>query len=146
MTNVDKLLQDKGREVWVISPEATVFDAVKLMDEKGVGALAVVQGDKLVGVISERDYARKVILKDRVSKQTRVQEIMTREVLYTSPQDSIESSLALMSKHHIRHLPVLRGEQLVGMISMGDVVKEIITQQQYKIENLEHTLSWGESY
>ena len=116
------------------------------MDDKGVGALAVVQNDGLVGIISERDYARKVILKDRSSKETKVKEIMSTRVFHTFPEQKIEECMAVMTEHHIRHLPVIKDNKLVGMISLGDVVKEIISEQQFKIEQLEHTISWEESY
>ena len=146
MTNVAKLLEHKGQAIWSIGPDDTVYEAIKLMEEKGVGALLVMQDTALVGIVSERDYARKVILKDRLSKQTRIEEIMTKNVYYTLPEQNLDACLAVMSEQHIRHLPVMQGEEVVGMISMGDVVKEIITQQQDKIEVLEHSLAWGESY
>ena len=146
MSNVAGLLKNKGHIVWSVRSDQTVFDAIKLMDEKEVGALPVIDGNKLVGIISERDYARKVILKDRSSKQTLVQEIMTKNIFHAVLEQDIHSCMATMSKHHIRHLPVLEDNQVIGMISLGDVVKEIIADQQYKIENLEHSISWGESY
>ena len=146
MSNVAGLLKNKGHIVWSVRSDQTVFDAIKLMDEKEVGALPVIDGNKLVGIISERDYARKVILKDRSSKQTLVHEIMTRNIFHAVLEQDIHSCMATMSKHHIRHLPVLEDNQVIGMISLGDVVKEIIADQQYKIENLEHSISWGESY
>jgi len=116
------------------------------MDDKGVGALAVVSKGQLAGIISERDYARKVILKGRSSRETLVKEIMTTHVYHTIPEDEVESCMLVMTKHHIRHLPVLDDKVLVGMISLGDVVKEIIKQQQDKIKQLEHTVTWQESY
>lgn len=146
MTTVAELLKDKGSDVWSISPEQTVFDAIKFMDEKGVGALAVISKEQLVGILSERDYARKVILKGRSSKETRVKEIMTTHVFHTIPGDEVESCMVVMTKHHIRHLPVLNDKELIGMISLGDVVKDIIKQQQDKIKQLEHTVTWQESY
>ena len=116
------------------------------MDEKGIGALAVTHNDNLVGILSERDYARKVILKGRSSKETSVDEIMTRDVLYTYPEQDIEDCMVMMSEHHIRHMPVMHNKVLVGMISLGDVVKQIIKDQKIKIEHLEQTITWGESY
>ena len=146
MSNVAGLLKNKGHIVWSVRSDQTVFDEIKLMDETEVGELPVIDGNKLVGIISERDYARKVILKDRSSKQTLVNEIMTRNIFHAVLEQDIHSCMATMSKHHIRHLPVLEDNQVIGMISLGDVVKEIIADQQYKIENLEHSISWGESY
>lgn len=146
MTTVEKLLETRKNKVWHIVPEASVYDAIKLMDEKSIGALAVVLDDELIGIISERDYARKVILKDRNSKDTKVKDIMTTRVFHTFPQQKIEECMAVMSEHHIRHLPVMEKNKLVAMISIGDVVTEIISNQQFKIEQLEHTISWEESY
>lgn len=146
MTTVEKLLQGKSADVWNISPDATVYDAILKMDEKSIGALAVILNDELIGIISERDYARKIILKNRSSKHTKVREIMTTRVFHTFPEQKIEECMAVMTTHHIRHLPVINKNKLVGMISLGDVVKEIISEQQFKIETLEHTISWEESY
>ena len=146
MNTVEKLLDTKKNEVWTISPEDTVFDAIKIMNEKSVGALPVILDDKLVGIISERDYARKVILEDRSSKETQVKEIMTKRVFHTSPEQKVEECMAVMTEHHIRHLPVITDGKLSGMISVGDVVKYIISDQKFKIEQLEQTISWGESY
>jgi CBS domain-containing protein len=100
----------------------------------------------MIGIISERDYARKVILKNRSSKETSVKEIMTRQVYFTFPEQDIEECLAIMTRHHVRHLPVLQNGEIVGMISIGDVVREIISEQQFMIEQLEHTISWEETY
>ncbi|MGD8927082.1 MAG: CBS domain-containing protein, partial [Thioalkalispiraceae bacterium] len=117
-----------------------------LMDEKGIGALVVTHNDRLVGILSERDYARKVVLKGRSSRDTSVDEIMTRDVLYTVPEQDIEDCMVMMSEHHIRHMPVMQNGILVGMVTLGDVVNEIIKEQQIKIKHLEQTISWGESY
>lgn len=146
MITVGELLESKGHHVWSVSPDDSVFDTIKMMDDKHVGALAVLDGENLIGIISERDYARQVILKDRTSKQTKVKEIMTRHVFYTYPQQTIDQCLVIINERRIRHLPVLDGEKLVGMISVGDVVKEIIKDQKYTIEQLENHLSWAESY
>ena len=146
MSNVERLLENKGREVWSIRPDESVFNAIKLMDEKCIGALAVIQHDILVGIISERDYARKVILKGRSSKDTHVEEIMTRQILYTFPEQNIEQCMKVMTENNIRHLPVIDNSQIVGMISLGDIVKEIIADQQFRIQRLEHYLTWEESY
>lgn len=146
MLTVQDLLDTKGNTVWALTPEDSVLDAIKLMDEKSIGALAVVHNGRLAGIMSERDYARKVILKGRSSKETRIKEIMTTQVYYTLPEQSVEACLVMMSNHHIRHLPVMRNDRLIGMISIGDVVKEIIREQKMKIEQLENYITWEESY
>ena len=146
MATIEKILNNKGGSVWHISPDATVYDAIAEMDHKGVGALPVVLDEKLIGIVSERDYARKIILKNRLSKETLVKEIMTVRVFHTFPAQQVVECMAVMTEHHIRHLPVVVEGKLVGMISLGDVVKEIISEQQFKIEQLEHTISWEESY
>lgn len=146
MSTIEKLLDDKGSEVWSISPDDSVFDAIKIMNEKSVGALPVVSNEKLIGIISERDYARKIILENRGSKETKVKEIMTTRVFHTFPEQKIEECMAVMTEHRIRHLPVITQGKLSGMISLGDVVKEVISEQKFKIEQLEHTISWEESY
>jgi len=146
MSNIGKLLESKGTVIWSIKPDDSVFNAIKLMDEKGIGALAVIADDKLVGIVSERDCARKVILKNLPAKQAKVQEIMTKDVIFTHPMQTVQECMAVMTKRRIRHLPVLDNKQLLGMISLGDLAKEVISEQQFIIENLEHTLSWGENY
>lgn len=146
MITAEKLLDEKGHEVWNVAPDNTVFDAIKLMENKHVGALAVVEGDKLVGIVSERDYARKVILKNRTSKDTQVKEIMTSNVISIYPERTIDECLVIMNECHVRHLPVMQNDHLEGMISIGDVVKEIIKEQKYAIEQLENNLSWAENY
>lgn len=146
MTTVAELLKQKQSDIYSISPGNTVLDAIKLMDEKGIGALAVLAKDELAGIVSERDYARKVILKGRSSKDTKVKEIMTSQVYYTYPEQDTEACMVVMTEHHIRHLPVMVKGKLVGMISLGDVVKDIIKEQKDKIKSLEHYLSWEESY
>ena len=118
---VKKLLDKKGHEVYTISPDATVYDALQLMAEKEIGALVVVKDKKVVGILSERDYARKIILKGKSSKKTKVQEIMTTNVIHTSPDKKVGKCLSLMTKHHFRHLPVLEKDQLVGILSIEDV-------------------------
>ena len=143
---IRQILSQKSGDVWSADPEDLVFDAIKQMDEKKVGALVVIKDGKLSGIISERDYARKVILKERSSKDTKVSEIMTEKVYYTTPAKSIEECMATMTEQQIRHLPVVEDGKVIGMISIGDVVKEIIAEQKDKIESLEHSLSWGETY
>jgi len=146
MSKIRKLLETKGSHVWSVQPDDTVFSAIKIMDEKGIGALAVLSGDKLVGIVSERDCARRVILKKRSAEETPVKDIMTRDVFYTHLEQTVNDCFAVMSERHIRHLPVIDNGKLLGMISVGDLVKDVIAEQQFKIDNLEHTLSWGESY
>ena len=118
---VKELLDHKGHDVYSVSPDATVYDALKLMAEKEIGALVVLEDEKMVGILSERDYARKIILKGKSSKDTAVREIMTSEVIYTSPNENVGKCLSLMTKHRFRHIPVLEGERLVGILSIEDV-------------------------
>lgn len=141
MKRVREILEVKGHDVWSVEPEVSVFDAIRLMAEKAVGALLVIQDGKLVGIISERDYARKVILQGRSSKTTPVSKIMTRRVIYAQPEQNIEECMALMTEKRIRHLPVLDQDQLVGVISIGDLVKSIIVEQKFIIEQLEKYIS-----
>ncbi len=138
MMTVKQILDEKGRDVWTISPQAKVFDALKVLADKGVGALVVVEGGKVVGIISERDYARKVALMGRVSQETTVAEIMTTQVYAVHPETPAEQCMALMTEKHIRHLPVLENDRLAGVISIGDVVKAIMDQQRVTISNLEN--------
>jgi CBS domain-containing protein len=142
MKTVQDVLKGKGAAVLTIRPDATVYDAVASMAEHDVGALVVLGDDgKLAGLISERDYARKIILAGRASRQTRVEDIMTREVMCVAPGQRIDSCMALMTRKHVRHLPVLENDQLAGIISIGDVVKAIIEDQQFTIEQLEHYIT-----
>jgi CBS domain-containing protein len=138
MKTVRQLLEAKGSAVHAISPEASVYDALKLMAERNVGALAVTEGPRLVGLVSERDYARKVVLLGRVSKDTPVRDIMTSEVVCVDPSQGVDDCMALMTERHFRHLPVLEEGRLVGIISIGDVVKSILDHQQFTIQQLEH--------
>ena len=137
MARVNELLKVKGYDVWSIRPDASVYNAVELMADKEVGALMVMEGTKLVGVISERDYARKIILMERSSKHTFVREIMTTAVVRAQRDQKVEECMALMTEKCIRHLPVVDGERLLGVISLGDLVKSIITDQSQYIEHLE---------
>ena len=137
MNNVRHLLRDKGNSVWSISPNITVFHALERLAEKHIGALVVVENDKVVGMFSERDYARKVILKGKSSVNTTVAELMSTTVYTVSPADTIEECMEIMSERRIRHLPVVEDETLVGLISIGDVVNHIISHQQFKIRELE---------
>lgn len=137
MKTVKDVLDGKGYQVYSIAPTATVYEALKLMGEKEVGALAVTDGGRLVGIVSERDYARKVILRGRTSRDTFVREIMTSAVITTRLDQTVEECMALMTDRRIRHLPVMEAGQLIGMISIGDLVKSIIAEQQFMIEQLE---------
>jgi CBS domain-containing protein len=141
MATVKQLLQGKGHDIWSIGPEASVYDAIELMADKEVGALVVLDGDSLVGVLSERDYARKVVLQGRSSKGTKIKEIMTSRVVYARPKQTVEECMALMTDKRIRHLPVMDGDELLGVISIGDLVKAIIEEQQHVIEQLEQYIS-----
>ena len=141
MTTVAQLLQDKGHSVWSIAPDATVYDALSLMAAKNVGALVVVEGARVVGMLSERDYARKVILKGKFSKDTQVREIMTEKVYFVRPEQTIEECMAVMTAEHIRHLPVLTDDRLTGIVSIGDVVRVIISDKEFLIKQLEHYIT-----
>lgn len=137
MKNVAQLLEGKGREVHTIGPDARVIDALKLMAEKDVGALIVTEGGKPAGIISERDYARKVILHGKSSHDIAVREIMTSKLVTVQPRQTVEECMALMTSKRIRHLPVIEGERLVGVLSIGDLVKEVIAEQEATIKQLE---------
>jgi CBS domain-containing protein len=141
MNTVKDMLRVKGREVWSIGPDAPVYDALSMMADKGVGALLVLEGGGVVGIVSERDYARKVDLKRKSSRQTPVRDIMTPEVVYVRPENTVEECMALMTHKRIRHLPVMEDDKVVGVISIGDVVKAIISEQQFVIEQLERYIS-----
>ena len=142
MKTVSQILHAKGAaDVHAIGPAETVLEAIRRMAEKGIGALVVKEGEAIVGMVTERDYARKVILMGRNSDQTAVREIMSPTVLYVRPQQSNEDCMALMATSRVRHLPVIDEGQLVGLISMGDLVKDIISDQQFTIEQLEHYIN-----
>jgi CBS domain-containing protein len=136
MSTVKQLLEEKNSRCWSITSQQTVLDALRFMAEKDIGALLVIDNEKLAGVFTERDYARKVILKSKSSKNTPVGELMTREVFYVSPADTIENCMALMTDKHVRHLPVMDAGRVTGIVSIGDVVKHIITEQQLTIQQL----------
>lgn len=130
------LLEVKGYDLWSISPNATVFDALRMMADKRVGALLVMDGDRMVGILSERDYARKVILVGKTSHDTLVKEIMSSTVYTIHPEQTVEEAMEIMTNRHIRHVPVVDGEDVLGMISIGDVVKNIIFRQRQTIKKL----------
>ena len=137
MINVRQLLDRKGRQVFSIAPGAAVLDALRMMAEHQVGALLVMQGDALSGIVSERDYARKVILMGRSSADTPVRDIMSAPVITVQPETPVEQCMKIMTDHRVRHLPVIDGGAVVGMVSIGDLVKVVIAEQQQHIEQLE---------
>ena len=141
MEFVSQSLEKKGHDVWWVAPETTVFDALQLMANKKVGALLVLEEDSLVGVFSERDYARKVILKGKSSKDTPVRDIMSTKIVCVAPNQSTEECMSLMTEKRVRHLPVMDGEKLIGIISIGDVVKAVIADREDIIEQLEHYIT-----
>ncbi|MCG6974525.1 MAG: CBS domain-containing protein [Desulfobacterales bacterium] len=138
MRCVKDILQEKGTQVYAISPDATVYEALQLMADKNVGALMVMEGDTAVGLISERDYARKIVLKGRFSKDVPVREIMTADVIRVGPDDDVEYCMELMTDKRVRHLPVFKNDQLIGIISIGDIVNTIIKHKEEIIEQLEN--------
>src|SRR5947208_5024255 len=143
MKRICDLLQDKGRDIWSLTPEATVYEAIDQMAQKGVGALLVMEGELLVGIVSERDYARKVILKGRASRETQVSEIMSYPVICVPPELTVEQTMALMTEKHVRHLPVVVEETVVGVISIGDVVRSVIEEQEFYIQQLTMYITSG---
>ncbi len=143
MKKVAHLLEEKGRDVWSVGPDATVYEALQILAEKRIGALVVLDGEEVVGIMSERDYARKVVLEDRSSREALVREIMTSRVSWVTPDQTVEECMALMTNKRIRHLPVLQDGKLEGMISIGDVVRAVISQQEFMIEQLERYITSG---
>jgi len=143
MITVADILKSKGREVWTITPETIVFDALNAMAEKNVGALVVLDKTGVVGILSERDYARKVILHGKSSKALKVTEIMSANVYSVNPEQNIEDCMTLFTNKRVRHLPVLQNNQLIGIISIGDVVKAIIADQESTIKHLENYITGG---
>ena len=141
MKAIKEILSTKGHEIWSVEPDNTVFDAVRLMAEKRVGALLVMDGERLVGIVTERDYARKTVLENRSSRDSPVKEIMTKRVLCVTPERTLDECMALMTDKRARHLPVVENKRVVGMISIGDLVKAMISEQQILIEQLQHYIS-----
>ncbi len=143
MKSVQQILSAKPREVWSVSPSQSVYEALELMAQKDIGAVLVLENNKVIGIFSERDYARKVILKGKSSRETTVGELMTRDVLYIRPDQSLEECMALMTDKRIRHLPVIQNDKLIGIVTIGDVVKAIISDQEFTIHELENYISGG---
>jgi CBS domain-containing protein len=141
MGTVRQILSSKGHDICAISPDRSVYDALRLMADRQIGALLVMEGEKLVGILSERDYARKVALEGRSSRETLVREVMTRRVLCARPDQTVEECMALMTDKRTRHLPVLDHKRVIGIVSIGDLVKAIIGEQKFVIEQLQHYIS-----
>lgn len=141
MHTVAEILRHKGSDVWTIGPDETILAALTIMAEKGIGALPVVSEGKLVGIVSERDYARKVALEGRSSRESKVHEIMSHKVLCARPEQTVQECMALMSDKRARHLPIVEHKKMVGMVSIGDLVKNIIAEQQFEIEALQHYIT-----
>jgi CBS domain-containing protein len=138
---VRHLLEQKGQTVWTINPDATVFTALAMMAEKDVGSLVVMDGEKMVGIITERHYSRNVVLKGKRSPTTLVRDIMDRNVIHVRPEQSVELCMALMTEKRVRHLPVLVGQKVVGVVSIGDLLKTVISKQKFVISELEHYIT-----
>ena len=141
MGTVRNLLEKKGNAVYSVSPDSSVYDALEELEEKNLGGLVVVENEKLIGVFTERDYARKVILKGRSSKETIVRDIMSSRPIFVNPDNTIDDCMQLMSDKHIRHLPVLENDKLIGVISISDIVRYIFNEKDFIIENLEHYIT-----
>jgi CBS domain-containing protein len=141
MTTVRSVLHSKGNHIWSVAPDAIVFDAIKIMAEKNIGALLVIQKETVVGIFSERDYARKIVLKGESSHTITIKDVMTSDVLTVNPEQSIDDCMALMTNKHVRHLPVLENGKLIGLVSIGDVVKTIISEHEYTIKQLENYIT-----
>ena len=141
MTTIAQLLNTKGDQIWSVEPKATIFEALEIMSEKEIGALLVMEDGKLTGIFSERDYARKVILKGKSSKETPVGELMTKKVFYIDPQKTINDCMAMMTAKRIRHVPVIKDNQVMGIVTIGDVVNQIISEQEVTINHLENYIT-----
>lgn len=140
-TTIRQILDEKGYYIHSVSPDTIVYDAIKLMGEAGIGALLVMEDDKLAGIFSERDYTRKIVLMNRLSKDTKVSEIMTSKVLYMTPDQTADDCMAVMSTHHIRHLPVVENDKPIGMLSVMDVMRNVLKEKEFIISQLENYIS-----
>lgn len=138
MTTIRQLLREKGHKICSVGPESTVYDAIRKMADEDIGSLVAMEGGKIVGIITERHYARNVVLKGRTSPATRVRDIMENEVLYAQPDQSVEECMAIMTDKRVRHLPVIEQGKEIGLVSIGDLVKSIISDQKFIIDQLEH--------
>ncbi len=141
MSKISEILNQRSKEIWSVRSDQPVLEAIRLMAEKGIGALLVMDDSRLSGILSERDYARKVILENRSSKNTLIREIMTRDVFTVSPESKVSECMSIMTDNDFRHLPVVQGDEVVGMISIGDLVKVVIKEQQFTIDQLEHYIT-----
>lgn len=138
MTYIRQLLNKKGTDVWSTAPDGSVYDALKLLADKGIGVLLVLQDGQLVGIISERDYARKVELHGKTAEETAVRDIMVEDVITVGPETAVEDAMALMTEKRIRHLPVVEGTEIAGLISIGDLVKSVIAEKEFTINQLQN--------
>jgi CBS domain-containing protein len=145
MFTVRHLLQAKGHEIWYVSLHTSVFEGIQLMAEKDVGSLLILKDGKLKGIFSERDYARKIVLQGKTSRATAMRDVMTRDVICVDINQTVDDCMAIMTEKHIRHLPVLEKDQLIGVVSIGDVVKLIISDQEFVIDQMVNYIRWEES-
>ena len=141
MITIEHLLKNKEKQIWSVEPKISIFEALKIMSDKEIGALLVIEDEKLVGIFSERDYARKVILKGKSSKNTQVGELMTKKVLYIDPEKTINDCMGIMTDKHVRHLPVIENDKVIGMVTIGDVISQIISEQEFTIKHLENYIT-----
>ncbi len=141
MNFVSQILKDKEGKIWSVAPRETAYNALQIMSDQNLGALLVIDQRGVVGIFSERDYARKVVLKGKLSKTTPVSELMTKKVLYVDPGTSVEDCVALMTEKNVRHLPVIEKKRLVGIVTVGDVLKQLIEDQKFEIQELERYIN-----
>ena len=145
MYTVKELLREKGNQVWSVAPQTTVYEALELMAKKNIGSLVVLEKEDVVGIFTERDYARKVVLQGRTSKTTTIGELMTTEVLYIKPDETMENCMAIMTDKRLRHLLVMENNKLAGVVSIGDIVKAVISDREFTIRELERYITGGHS-
>lgn len=143
MKKIGDILDRKGRYVWSVRPDDTVFESLKMMADKGIGGVVVMDGDELVGIVTERDYARRLILEDRESKSTTVADIMTRQVRWVSEEETVDECMALMIEKKLRHLPVMKDDQVIGVVSIRDLVNEVVKEQKVLIDHLQSYITRG---